>query len=610
MKFKSIFKAFMLAAVSCGLGFATVACTEDGPGEEDVSYGTLQGSVQDETGSPLSDVNVTVQGVEGSVLTDASGAYVYSDVPVRTQLVTFSKDGYGTVGVTVQKSSFVDGVVEINASLPVVNAKISGIVLNGKTGQPFAGVTVSNGSKESVTDAQGNFLIDEITINNYSLTFSADGVKSITKTVTKDMFVNSTAELGEIYLGGDELLGSLTAEELKDADTWYYNEYRGGKGNGGGYVDWSVVYMSTLSYVGQWENQNEGCTLQIRNGDSDKSNPADLENFDSFLYGKKLITEDNKVLTIMCRTHNAETKHVRWGVRVLDITDPVNPASELIGGVRDFSNTNYENTSIDLSSYVGKEIIIAIGIFRAETGDYYNQFVMRKLSFAPSANSGDDYLSGTAVAGLEGWHMTQEMVRSTMPNGNTAFTGIPPTEFPSDGDGAKNYGGGYQCFRNTAQPHIIASWAYMYVNKDAEPQNKDGFTIKTRSDAGVNTLVPESYIYSKFSIEEGANRITFNIRNGADSYTFMKLAAITMDGTVTYIEPDADFSAVEASAADDGCWKFKNNQGNVGRPDQYASFTYDLSRFNGQDVMLCYGVFKGEENGDENKIIFYSIELK
>ena len=47
-----------------------------------------------------------------------------------------------------------------------------------------------------------------------------------------------------------------------------------------------------------------------------------------------------------------------------------------------------------------------------------------------------------------------------------------------------------------------------------------------------------------------------------------------------------------------------------GNPDAYADFVYDLSQFNGEDVMLTIGVFKGEENGDENKLVLRGITME
>ena len=201
--------------------------------------------------------------------------------------------------MTVQASSFKDGEVILNPILQISNASISGTVLDARNGgKPFEGVSVSAGGKTGITDSEGKFLIENLIADEYIVRFTAEGVKSIDVKVMPYEFIGDelvNAEIPAVYMGGNELLPGLTAQDLQYADKWYYNEYRGGKGNGGGVVDWSTVYMSTWKFVGAWENQNEGCTLQINNSGSEQNNPADLENFDTFTYGSKTITEENKI---------------------------------------------------------------------------------------------------------------------------------------------------------------------------------------------------------------------------------------------------------------------------------------------------------------------------
>ena len=64
--------------------------------------------------------------------------------------------------------------------------------------------------------------------------------------------------------------------------------------------------MCTMDFRGDWEEQNEGTTLRIRNNEDDRKNPADMEMFDSFVFGSKLITEDNYMMTLQIRTHSAD----------------------------------------------------------------------------------------------------------------------------------------------------------------------------------------------------------------------------------------------------------------------------------------------------------------
>jgi hypothetical protein len=84
-------------------------------------------------------------------------------------------------------------------------------------------------------------------------------------------------------MGSEELLRGMTADDLTAAGKWYFNEYRGGR-NADAYPhwDWACDYMSTLDFWGAWQEQNEGTTLQIRNNDEHRANPADLSVFDSY----------------------------------------------------------------------------------------------------------------------------------------------------------------------------------------------------------------------------------------------------------------------------------------------------------------------------------------
>lgn len=95
------------------------------------------------------------------------------------------------------------------------------------------------------------------------------------------------------------------------------------------------------------------------------------------------------------------------------------PVRETVDDVRTVNSEAYVNSVFDLSKYIGKEIVIGIGIFRPQTGDFYNQLVLRRIAFAKTQiEDGNmwDWLPGTPVAGLDNWKFTEEMVRSTMPH--------------------------------------------------------------------------------------------------------------------------------------------------------------------------------------------------
>ncbi len=149
----------------------------------------------------------------------------------------------------------------------------------------------------------------------------------------------------------------------------------------------------------------------------------------------------------------------------------------------------------------------------------------------------------------------------------------------------------------------------MPLSKDPEVFPSEGYLIKTRGGNNVSTTVPESYFYAKFSIASGRNKMTLKTRNfSGTNATFFKVTAIRMDGTLMHWHLPPIGPVCRAAA--DGCWKFIHEAGGKGDPEGYADFVYDLSQFNGEDVMLTIGIFKGEENGDENKLVLRSITME
>ena len=558
---------------------------------------------------------VTVQ-VDGSGITatpdgprattNSQGVYTLENISIGTHIITFTKADYQTVSVTVVAGKFnEEQVAEVSPKMEYAAAKIKGKVTDaGKGSAPLEGVTVSISSTQTTTTgSDGTFEIGNLPLADYTVTFTKDGYASIVKKVVMADFVDGIATT-DVRMGGTEILRGLTIDDLKAAEKWYYNEYRGGR-NAESYPhwDWACNYMCTMDFRGDWEEQNEGTTLRIRNNEDDRKNPADLEMFDSFVFGSKLITEDNYMMTLQIRTHSAdEAAPAYYGVQVVDLA-AADPKAEMVGDVRTYASENYTSVPVDLSKYIGKEVIIAIGTFRAQTGDYWKQLVLRRIAFAKEVVEGWGWLPGTAVEELDGWKMTQEMVRSTMPQVKSQFTGMSPI-----GGSRDNYVDAYRAWREV--DHVCAEWSYMPLSKDPEVFPSEGYLIKTRGGNNVSTTVPESYFYAKFSIASGRNKMTLKTRNfSGTNATFFKVTAIRMDGTLMHLAP-ASNTAQFAEAAADGCWKFIHEAGGKGDPEGYADFVYDLSQFNGEDVMLTIGIFKGEENGDENKLVLRSITME
>ena len=601
MKKTRILRTFMFAAFWGTLVLMFNSCTKDDPSGKEM--GTVSGIVTDELGMPVTDVKAVISGVDGSVTSAADGKYVMDKVTIESHTVTFSKDGYKTTSATITTSKFnTSKVATVNVSLVAAPAKISGIVVDARNGNiPLAGVKVSVSANESaVSGTDGKYEIKNLPVADYTITFSKTDYATITRTVGKDNFVNNLVTL-DARMGGVELLPGLIVEDLQKADKWYYNEYRGGR-NADSYPhwDWSTDYMCALDFKGAWDEQNEGTTLQIRNSTAEQSNPADLDHFDSFVYGSKKITADNKILTLRMRTHDSDAASPAYfGVRVIDLSAS-NPTSVKIGETKTYGSPDYTDVDFDLSAYVGKEVIVAIGIYRKETGNYWKQLVLRAIRFSDRKVEGWSWLPGTEV--INNWKLTKEMVRSTMVQTKKTFTGISPVSGNRD-----NYKDAYRSWRTVN--HVMTEWCLVPLNKDPEVFPSEGYLIKTRGNTAVDTQTPESYLYAKFAIAAGSNKLTFKTRSFGGNYTFFKLTAIKEDGTVVHIAPSSNTAQV-ASAAADGCWKFKHDSGSADNPDSYASFVYDLSQFNGNNVVIALGVYKGEStNTDENKLVIYNLTI-
>lgn len=592
-----------LVLLGTSMVFVSSCDNDDDPGSG--KTGTITGVVTDNADQPLPGVTVTVSGINEDDLTattGADGSYTVENVSRKLHAVVFSKDEYLTVSKSVQANSFdSEGLATVNVTMVNANAKIIGTISDSKNaGAPLQGATVTVGvAGTAVSGENGTYAIENLVEDNYTVTFSKTDYVTLTRNITAADFIDGVATIN-LNMGGLELLRGKTADDLATADKWYYNEYRGGR-NADAYPhwDWACDYMCTLDFQGAWDEQNEGTTLQIRNNEGDRTNPADLNVFDSYVYGSKKITADNKIMSVRLRTHNADpTNPAYFGVQVVDLS-VANPSAVKIGDTKTYGSGDYTDFEFDLSAYVGKEVIVAIGIYRQQTGDYWKQLVLRAIRFADTKVENWDWLPGTEV--VSGWKLTQETVRSTMAHTKNSFTGISPQSGNRD-----NYKDAYRAWRDVA--HVGYEWHFVPLKKDPEVFPSEGYLIKTNGSAGVNTLVPEAYLYAKFAVAAGNNQLTFTTRNFGSNYTFFKVTAIEDNGTVDHLTP-ASNTAQEASAGADGTWKFKHGNGGAGTPDDYAAFVYDLSAYNGQDVTIVIGVYKGEANGDENKLVFHTIKM-
>lgn len=581
----------------CFLAFSNLSCS----GDEDntttnLGNGDVSGIITDDNNAPLSGVTVTVNDADISDITDDSGCYYLKGVPIGKHILSFSKTDYQTVSCTLTPKQWNDGTANISTSLRYAAAKITGRILDAKNGKkPLEGASVSIGGETVQTNSEGIYTISQLPLDNYTVTFTYNDYNPQTREVKTDDFIDGVAQLADILLGGEEILPGLTLFDLKECTPWMYNEYRGGR-NADNYpqFDWSVDYMCTLDMIGNWEEQNEGTTMRVN-----ENNGVDLDNLNTFIYGRKHITEDNKIMTVFARTHQGPAI---WNVVVVDLSES-KPQAKKLGENISFQDGNYKNFVFDLSAYVGKDIAIAIGTYYS--GEWV-QLVLRRISFAPSATNGLAWLPGTPInESLEDLHLTQEMVRGTMPNERKSFAGITTYDGRKDRD---EYVWAYRDWNKTG--HIAAYWGMTSITKDCDVFTNEGYTIKTRGGNGiVSTSKAESYLYSKFAIDDNNKTLTLRARNFGSHPTYYKMIAITDDMNVKYLQPTKDSKVDELAEGPDGTIKFNHKNGDTGHPENYGKFVFDLSQYKGKNVTLVLAVYKGEENGDENKVTIYSIDL-
>ena len=597
MKQKTKANKLMVYLFGICLAFSNISCS----GDEDsnttnLGNGDVSGIVTDDKNAPLEGVTVTVNDADISDITDASGSYTLKGLPIGKHILTFSRTDYQTVSCTLTSKQFYEGTANISTSLRYAAAKITGKVLDAQNGKkPLEGASVSIGGEPVLTNSDGIFTISQLPLDNYTVTITYNDYNPQTRDIKGDDFVDGVAQLSDILMGGEEILPGLTLGDLKECTPWMYNEYRGGR-NADNYpqFDWSVDYMCTLDMVGNWEEQNEGTTMRVN-----ESNGVDLDNLNTFIYGRKHITEDNKIMTVFARTHQGPAI---WNAVVVDLSE-AKPQAKKLGENISFQDGNYKNFVFDLSDYVGKDIAIAIGTYYS--GEWV-QLVLRRISFAPSATNGLAWLPGTPInEALEDLHLTQEMVRGTMPNVLKSFTGITTYDGRKDRD---EYVWAYRDWNKTG--HVAAYWGMTSITKDCDVFTNEGYTIKTRGGNGiVSTSKAESYLYSKFAIDDNNKNLTLRARNFGDHPTYYKLIAITDDMNVKYLQPTKESKVDELTEGPDGTIKFNHKNGDTGHPENYGKFVFDLSQYNGQNVTLVLAVYKGEENGDENKVTIYSIDL-
>ncbi len=168
---------------------------------------SVQGSVTDENGNPLSGVMVEVLNEIGNVIisttTASTGVYFINQLAPGTYRIRFSTPGFAIkiIGSTLAAGES----VTINASLAPNPGVLTGnVIAAGSDAINGAGVSVLNSEGITVaattTDEAGTYLVDSLPPGNYSVIFAADGfgTKIIGAMIQSDSTTIVDAELARI----------------------------------------------------------------------------------------------------------------------------------------------------------------------------------------------------------------------------------------------------------------------------------------------------------------------------------------------------------------------------------------------------------------------------
>lgn len=135
--------------------------------------GTINGTVTNNSGAPLSGATVSDGGV--TTTTQANGTYSLANVPAGTQTVTASLSGFQTGSQTVTVPA--GGMATANFTLNPASSTgtVTGTITNVATGGVLSGATVKWGTMAVSTNAGGVYTMSNVTSGAQTFTASATG---------------------------------------------------------------------------------------------------------------------------------------------------------------------------------------------------------------------------------------------------------------------------------------------------------------------------------------------------------------------------------------------------------------------------------------------------
>jgi thermitase len=180
------------------------------PLSEVIVPGSVTGSVRDAEDASVIVGAIVTDGTR-TTTTDATGKYTIANVPPGTYQVTASKSGYHSSSLTVSVLSGNTAVANFSLNEVIVPGSITGAVTSAKDSSPIAGATVSDGTRTVLTDATGQYTINDVPPASYQVVASKEGYQSSSWTVSvlQGAIAVANLSLSQIIVPGS-ITGSVT----------------------------------------------------------------------------------------------------------------------------------------------------------------------------------------------------------------------------------------------------------------------------------------------------------------------------------------------------------------------------------------------------------------
>lgn len=427
-------------------------------------------------------------------------------------------------------------------------------------------------------DAEKNvWILENLTMaqameaGDLTVTFTDDGsLVNIYEAVNKGTLSGSDYADGQakisVSLVERDILPGLTLSEMKNATVLSYDYYQG-------YRAHNILRSFAKSNPLRSEEQNEGDTIRV----IENSEKSETE-FNGYIYGVRTISEATKIMTVNMRTHDTNNDTI-FGVMVVDLESG---ARELIGDLRKSRQNTYSDFTFDLTEYVGKRVLIATGIFYTDACTRWDvQYVIHHIRFC---ELGSDW--GSTVDTLAG---------NLLKNTDVAGQSINDFVGSANDKDESNY--------------IFSKWGTASKNfesADYEVSASEGALIKTRNDElNVENCV---FLYSKFAIAEQNSYLRFKARGFGGNIPELAVTVYSLGAGGEVVEqiitPDISAFDLNGNLVTDmgggwisGTWS----------TDNYTQFKWDLSDFEGENVVIMIGL--RNTLGGENKIAIQEIHL-